>query len=197
MPEKDLVTGLVKAATWRNVGRRLGDGFKRPFGSIGTISVFVVGVILAGGLGIWFPMFTYKEEIVSYRLTLAAAFTTYYLAILAMLFGDLTYTVFQRLVSKDKKTRPSTEVGMWFVFFVIVAFLLAAACISLTRTAGQEGMAFNLSLVGFGVSLITWWTLNGESNRYSEVELDTYYNAENVVDDKLTGEGVHDGRNTL
>jgi hypothetical protein len=196
MPEKDLVTGLVTAATWKNVGSRLWGGFTRPFGSIGTFSFFIVVVFLAGGLGIWFPMFTYKPEIISYRLTLAAALATYYLAIIAMLFGDLTYTVFQRLVSKDVKTRPSTEVGMWFVVSMILAFLLAAACVSLTRTEQQVNLAFTLSLVGFVVSLIVWWTLNGESNRYSEVVLDTYYNAEKL-DDKIEGEGVRDGNNTI
>ncbi len=186
----------------RNVGVQLWDGLKNSL-TLFPLTIFLVVVVGVGGLGIWIPMFTYKAEPPpSYISTLAVAFATYYLAMLATLFAELTYEVFLRLSTSkhgDKvslRYRPSTQAGMWFIFFGFGAVLLTMALLTLTfnEEYAHWGLFFGIS--GTIVGLILWLTINGEAGKFSDKKLDVYYNAQVVVDDNLSGEGVPDDGTT-
>jgi len=190
---------LNEISSLRNVKDRLLLGFTNACRSIAALVIFAIVVVGAGGLGIWIPMFTYKDEIVPYKATLAVALATYYLAILATLFADLTYDVFQRLILKrEEEIRPSTQVGLWFAFFGVGSLLFAGAIVSLILPPSWENLAFAFSVVGTIVGLILWLVINGESGKYNERALDKYYNTEAIVDDKLSGKGVaNDGLTSI
>ncbi len=188
-----------RQSAWGHLFTKLNKNLRDPAKTVTMPCVFFTAVLLFGGMGIWFPFFTYKGEVVSFNLTMANAIATYFLAILATVFAELSFGLFEKLVhikeTIEGGSKPSTEVSVWAFTFVIGSLLLIAGTISLVTKS--EYLALVLAIPGMIISLILWWIVNADNTKYREGLLDVPYDSEIAVADAIDGQGVSNGPNAI
>jgi uncharacterized membrane protein len=186
-PKENSLWNLIKVL-WRRL--------TEPIFSIIFWCIFLTVVIIGGGLGFWIPYFSADRNKEGYALLLATSLATYFIAIVATGFADLTLTLFEKLFdaknySKDNKPS-SAEVSLWAFVFLLSVIAIILGVVSLVKT--DNDTVYYCSRFGTAIALFIWWIVNSDNKKLKESTFDTLqYNAGSTIDSNLSGQGVKDG----
>lgn len=181
---------------WGNLITMLWQRFTEPFSSVIFICIFVAVVVIVGGLGTWITFFTAEVTGGKFNLLMASSLATYFIAIIATVFADLSFALFEKLLNPKSdlkiKQKISTEVSLWAFTFLVSVIVVILGVVALVKKTDEQ-LVLTLSIIGTVVSLFLWWIVNNDNKKLKETTFDEYYNPEIAVEPVLAGKGVKNG----
>lgn len=188
-----------KHSFWMKLLSEIGNRLAEPFSYPTFISIFIGVIIIAGGSGVWIPLiFTDLTELsdAQYKLVIASSLATYFLAIVATAFADLSLIFFEQLMDIKsefrEKRKISTLLSLWSVTFVGSIIVVVFGAISLVKKL-NENYSLGFAIAGTVISLLLWWIVNNDNRKLKESTFDDYYDPKTAVEPSLAGKGVKNG----
>ena len=184
-----------ETSPWKILGSILWKRFTEPFSSVIFICIFIAVVVIVGGLGTWIPLFSNWYD-PKFNLTIASSLATYFIAIVATVFADLSFALFEKLLGQRKnlhvKQKISGEVSLWAFTFLVSVVVVILGVISLVKKTDEQ-LVLTFSIIGTIISLFLWWIVNNDNKKFKETTFDEYYHPKTAVTPTLAGKGVEDG----
>jgi hypothetical protein len=188
---------------WSRVFSEIGVRIFEPFSYPTFISIFLGVVVIAGGSGVWVPLvFTDLSSLndSQFKLLLCTSLATYFLAIVATAFADLSLIFIEQLMDlkSDLRTKGkvSTLLSLWSITFLLSIVVVVFGWISLVKKT-NENLILGFAISGTAISLLLWWIVNNDNRKLKESSFDAPYNPETAVVDELSGKGVENGTISL
>lgn len=180
---------------WFNLFWEIVKRLLRPL-SFPLFTTFFVGVVIGvGGFGFWIPYFSLDQAEMGNKLVLAQALATYFLAIVATAFADLTLTFFVKFKEANTANQ-STLISLWAVSLIMFLAVGVLGAIGLVKKSNED-FVLKLSYIGAVIALFLWWIANFDNEKLKESSFDKPYNPQTAAPDSLAGEGVKNGTQTF